>query len=369
MTTTTNTSKVAFSSVFIAETLKKALSLKASDIHITEGKRPVMRVDGKLIEWKEADTWSELHIRAFLTVLGIPNAFKTSDSVNTSFTLEGQRFRFHGYKSFTGITIALRVIPLEVPKFENLNLPDNLQTLVKRKNGLVLVTGATGSGKSTTLASLINLLNNDPEDTKLVVTVEQPIEFLHQEVNARIVQREVGKNVASYADAVRDAVREDPDVILIGELQDREAIRNAITLSETGHLVLGSLHSNGAAEAFDRILDAFPGDQQQQVRSQLGNSLQGIIHQQLVPKVGGGRVPLIEYLPLDDEDIRRNIRNDSSVENVTKIIKEKFSKGLISNERCAALLIQKGLITLDTAVKYTGARPEEINRTLNSLRN
>lgn len=360
--------KIAVDGAIIASTLRKAIELGASDIHITEEKRPVFRIFGKLIEMKESEVWTKLHINAFLQVLQIPKAFEDKDSVNSSFTMEGKRFRFHGYRSFTGISLALRVIPLEIPVFDNLNIPQSVKGLVKKRSGLVLVTGPTGSGKSTTLASLIDLINKDPEDTKLVVTVENPVEFIYTEVNARIIQREVGKNVQNYTDAVVDAMREDPDVILIGELQDREAIRNAITLAETGHLVLASLHSNGAAETFDRIIDAFPGDQQQQVRTQLSNSLQGIIHQRLIPKIGGeGRVPLSELLIFEDDDIRKAVRANSSVDSITKLMKEKFNKGLISTERSAAILLNSGLIDMDTAIKYSGSKKEDLNRIVNML--
>lgn len=361
--------KIAVDATLIANTLRRAIDLNASDIHITEEKRPVFRIDGKLIEMKDSEVWSGIHIQAFLSLLKIPEAFKKSDSVNTSFTMEGKRFRFHGYRSFTGISLALRVIPLEIPKFENLNIPESVRGLVKKKSGLVLVTGPTGSGKSTTLAAMIDLINNDPEDTKLVVTVENPVEFIYNEVNARIIQREVGKNVQSFSDAVVDAMREDPDVILIGELQDREAIRNAITLAETGHLVLASLHTNGAAETFDRIIDAFPGDQQAQVRTQLSNSLQGVIHQRLIPKQGGGRVPLTELLIFEEDEIRKTIRNNSSVDSVNRLMKERFNKGLISIDRSAAFLVNQGLIDMDTALKYSDSKKEDLMRILNSLRN
>lgn len=361
-------SKVSVDTGFIVKTMDKAIQLNASDIHVTEGRRPSMRIDGKLMEMSTLDVWQNKEIHAFLTVLKLNVAFKSRKSINSSFTLQGKRFRLHCYNSFTGVSISLRVIPLEIPKFDDLNLPEAMKKLVKKKSGLILVTGPTGSGKSTTLASLIDLVNNDQEDNSMIITVENPVEFIYKEVNARIVQREVGRDVDNFEDAVRDAMRQDPDIILIGELQDREAIRNAITLAETGHLVMGSLHTNGAAETFDRIVDAFPGDQQGQVRTQLTNSLQGIIHQRLVSKIGGGRVPVTEFLSFDDEDIRRNIRNDSTVTNITKLLTEKSSKGLISFNRSAASLVNKGLIDIELALKVTGLQREEFNRILNLVR-
>lgn len=357
---------------FISNMLKKAIELNASDIHLAEGKRPVMRIDGKLTEMTDLEVWGKVEVAAFLTVLQLDKAFKDQNSLNSSFTLQGKRFRFHGYRTFSGVAIALRVIPLDIPKFETLNLPDSIRTLVKRKSGLVLVTGPTGSGKSTTLASLIDLINNDPEDRKLVITIEEPVEFIYKEVNARIIQREVGKNVDNYEEAVKDAMREDPDVILIGELKDREAIRNAITLADTGHLVLASLHSNGAGETIDRILDAFPGDQQGQVKLQLINSIQGIIHQRLIPRLGkeGGRVPLVEVF-LADKEIRRLLLNkkDGSLANeISRLLQDKHGMGMVDFVRSAAMLVKKNFIDIDTAVNVTGESRENITRILNTLR-
>ena len=363
--------KVSVDTGVIKNTLLKALDLRASDIHITAMKRPVMRIDGILTELKDLEVWQELHVLAFFQMLQIRYPFsgaESEDSLNTSFTMNGTRFRMHAYKSFTGVSVALRVIPLEIPEFDNLNLPNGVRDLIKNKNGLVLVTGSTGSGKSTTLASLLNEVNNDPEGKKLIVTVENPIEFLYEETNARIIQREVGKNVKSFGSAVVDAMREDPDIILIGELQDKDAIRNALTLAETGHLVLASLHTNGAAETFDRILDAFPGDDHAQIRTKLANSLQGIVHQRLVKKSGTtGRIPLVEVLTLDDADVRNQLRNNSSVTNVNKLMKEKSGKGLISIERSAAMLVKNGLLDIEDAVKYADVKKEDINRILNTL--
>lgn len=353
---------------YIINLLNSAIELNASDIHITQGKIPSFRIDGELTEMVAFEAWDGYKINGFLKTVKLDGVLTKQYSVDSSFTLNGKRFRLHSYHTFSGITIALRIIPLDMPKFDTLTLPDSVKSLVKHRSGLVLVTGATGSGKSTTLASLIDLINNDPESRKLVVTIENPVEFIHKEVNARIIQREVGKNVESFEDAVEDALRQDPDVILIGELQDREAIRNAITLAETGHLVLGSLHTNGAAEAFDRVVDAFPGDQQAQVRSQLTNSLQGVLHQTLVPRIGGGRVPMIEFLTLEDSSIRKSIRQDSRITNIDKLMLEasNLSKGLIPIGRNASDLLSRGLITKDVALKYSGMSEEDLKRFSNA---
>lgn len=354
---------------FIAAVLNKSITLGASDIHISERKVTAMRVDGQLIIDTELGVWDSNKIWAFLSLVKLANAFKTSKSVDSSFTISGKRFRLHAYRGFHGIAIALRMIPLEIPDFDTLNLPEQVRNLTKQRSGLVLVTGPTGSGKSTTIASLLNLINNDDSDSSLIITVENPVEFIYTEKNARIVQREVGKNVDSFEIAVKDAMREDPDIILIGELQDREAIRNAITLAETGHLVFGSLHSNGAADTFDRIIDAFPGDQQNQVRSQLANRVAGIIHQILVPQPNGrGRVPMTELLLMEDEDIRRQVRNDSTVANLKTLMKNKTGMGLMNAERSVVELLKKGLIDIDTAVHYSGSDASTINRMVNQIR-
>ena len=355
---------VKLDSRYIADLFTSAMELNASDIHITEGKRPTFRIDGVLTDMVSFDVWESSHIQGFLYKLKLLDMVpKLKDgSINSSFTLNGKRFRLHVYSTFSGITIAMRIIPLDMPKFDTLNLPEQVKSLVKNRSGLVLVTGATGSGKSTTLASFIDLVNNDSEDRKLIVTIEDPVEFLHKEVNARIIQREVGKNVTSFEVAVRDALREDPDIILIGELQDQEAIRNALTLAETGHLVLGSLHTNGAAEAFDRIASAFPGDKQNQVRSQLSNSLQGVLHQTLVPRKGGGRVPMVEYLSLEDPKVRTRVQTNTSLNEIEKLMREMNNPGLVTLEQSAASLLGRGLITEDVAVKYSGKNSTDLNR-------
>lgn len=361
-------STVAVDVQFVYSLLSAAVSMRASDIHITQGKPVYLRIDGRLVVLPDAGIWEKYHIKAFLTLLKIPDAFAQNNSVNTSFTLNGTRFRFHGYRSLTGVSIALRTIPLEIPNFDDLHLPESIKTLLRARKGLVLVTGPTGSGKSTTLASFVNEVNKDSNETKNIVTVENPVEFLYEEINARINQREVGRNVASFSDAIIDAVREDPDIVVLGELPDHDSIQNALTLAETGHLVLATLHTNGAAETFDRILDAFPGTKHDQVRAQLANSLQGIINQQLVPLKGGGRAPVIEYLTLEDPSIRQKLRHASDVQSIGAILNESKG-GVISRKRSVALLVHKNLISLDEAAEYASVSKEDIQRIVNSLRN
>lgn len=364
---------------FIAETINKATTLGASDIQISQGHFPNFSIDGDLFEDVELVEWKKEHMQAFLKKLKLWDAFNTRTekgtlpkSLDSSFTLAGKRYRLHCARSMTGITLFMRIIPVDIPKFDNLNLPDQIRKLVEQKTGLILVTGPTGSGKSTTLASLIDLVNTREGKRDLIVTIERPVEFLYENKNSFIIQREVGKDVDTFEDAVVDAMRQNTDIILIGELQTREAIRNAITLAETGHLVMGSLHTNGAAETFDRIVDAFPGDQHNQVRTQLTNSLQGIVHQNLIPKNGGGRVPLTEVLLLTDPTVRNKIGADTSVKAIRKMMDDPGKQNsikpfVISSADSAALLVRKGLITMETAVKVTGKDHTEIQRIMNAL--
>lgn len=365
---------------FIADTINKATLLGASDIQISQGHHPNFSIDGDLFEDLELAPWGKDHLQAFLKKLNLWEAFNTvtdrgtvPKSLDSSFTLAGKRYRLHCARSMTGITLFMRIIPVDIPKFDNLNLPEQVKDLVKQKTGLILVTGPTGSGKSTTLASLIDLVNTTEGKRELIVTIERPVEFLYNNENSFIIQREVGKDVDSFEDAVVDAMRENTDIILIGELQTRDAIRNAITLAETGHLVMGSLHTNGAAETFDRIVDAFPGDQHNQVRTQLTNSLQGIIHQNLIAKTGGGRVPLTEVIILTDENVRKRLGEGTSVQKLRGLLEASTKEQavrpyLVSRTESAAMLFAKGMISMDTAIKVTGKDQADIQRIVNNLR-
>jgi len=292
------------------ELLKMAFELKASDVHLTVGRPPVFRVHGKLFA---AD---ELGARAVPGVEDLPvltagdtealarqlisgdrfRQFMQVGESDLSYAIPGVgRFRVNAFKQRGTVALAIRLIPERIPTFDELGLPEVVAQLARRPRGLVLVTGPTGSGKSTTLAAMIDLINS--ESRLHIITLEDPIEYVHRHKKSLVNQREIGRDSLSFAAALRAAMREDPDVILVGEMRDLKTIATAITAAETGHLVLATLHTTSAAQTIDRIIDVFPPHQQQQIRLQLASTLEGVIAQQLLPRRDRpGRVAALEIL-------------------------------------------------------------------------
>jgi twitching motility protein PilT len=268
-------------------------------------------------------------------------------AVDFSFSVEGiGRFRGNAYRAVKGFNVAFRVLPMEIPTLAQLRLPRSLGELTEFPNGLVLVTGPTGSGKSATMAALVGILN----ETKAIhiITLEDPIEFVHTRKRALIRQREVGVHVASFAEGLRDALREDPDVILVGEMRDRETISLALTAAETGHLVLSTLHSNRAFTACDRIIDVFPEHQQSQIRVQLAESLRAVVAQRLLPqKDGKGRIAGLEVLRVNHA-VGNNIR-DQRINQIPSVMQTHRDEGMWVLERHLAALVKKDLIAIETA--------------------
>lgn len=272
---------------------------KASDIHLTPGKFAKYRVRGVLRENEKGRLFTEDNIWEIFNGLDLDvSKFQEEYGLDVGATISNSRIRVHFYKTLSGVSATLRLIPKEIPEFGDLNLPEVIQRFTKEKNGLVIVTGPTGSGKSTTLASLINTINK--EEYKKIITVEDPIEYIYEDVKSSVEQRELGQHVGSFDGAIKQALREDPDVLLVGELRDLETIQSALRMAETGHLVFGTLHTRGAAESFDRIIDVFDGSQQGQIRTQLANVTKGVVSQQLVNSVNEGKaVPLVEVLVMN----------------------------------------------------------------------
>jgi twitching motility protein PilT len=280
------------------ELLKYAVNNGASDIHITVGVPPTARINGNLVPITQgslgtADTEAlaeEILSREYL------EEYKKKGEIDLSYSVKGLgRFRVNVYRQRGSSSMALRIVALDIPTLDQLGLPDSVRELSERTRGLVLVTGPTGSGKSTTLAAMIDLMNN--RRNCHILTLEDPIEYLHRHNKSIVNQREIGHDSRSFATALRSALRQDPDVILVGEMRDLETISTAITAAETGHLVLSTLHTIGADKTIDRIIDVFPPHQQQQIRVQLSTVLQGIISQNLIPrKDGKGRVPAVEVM-------------------------------------------------------------------------
>lgn len=254
--------------------------------------------------------------------------------------------------------MALRLIPEKIPSFDEMNLPAVLSSFASISNGLVLVTGVTGSGKSTTLAAIIDEINRN--FGKHIITVEDPVEFVHEHKKSIINQREVGVDVGSFSDAVRAAMREDPDILLVGEMRDLDTVKNAITMAETGHLVFGTLHTRSVAETVGRIIDLFPPEQQDNVRLQLANSIQAIVSQQLLPKVGGGRAPLCEVM-IATPAIQNLIRGNNAPSAIIDAMQASGkSTGAQTKPQAAANLYLKGLVRKEDALNVLGASDKEL---------
>ena len=283
--------------VLIDKLLEACVKQGASDIHITTGQPPVFRLHGRLrqLETKTLESEDTVALMKSITPERCQRELQEMGSADFGFAYgEKARFRVSIFKQRGDIAMVLRQIPNEMLPPEVLGVPDIFTKLVMRPRGLILVTGPTGSGKSTTLASLVNFINERVDHH--IITIEDPIEFYHYHKKSTVNQREVGVDVPSFAEAIRRALRQDPDVILVGELRDLETIEAAISAAETGHIVFGTLHTNSAQGTINRIIDAFPGNLQDQIRTQLSTSLIGVLAQTLLPKIGGGRVAAFESL-------------------------------------------------------------------------
>lgn len=350
-------------SMNINEILKEAYLKGASDIHITAGSPPMMRVHGVLTQMSDLSLTPEITERF---VKEITNEYQykrlqEAGEVDFSYSIRGlSRFRVNAYKQRGSFAIAFRIISQDIPKFETLGLPPVLKDFTKLNKGLVLVTGPTGSGKSTTLASLIDIINS--ERNLHIITLEDPIEYLHRHKKSIVNQREIGNDTQSFAAALRAALREDPDVILVGEMRDLETISIALTAAETGHLVFSTLHTVGAAKTIDRIIDVFPPYQQQQIRVQLSTVLQAVVSQQLLTRRDGrGRVVAVEVM-IANAAIRNLIREAKTYQ-IQSIIQTHTKNGMITMEQSLVDLYKRGLITREDAIMYASDQ-ELINKLL-----
>ena len=336
------------------EILQVAMKAGASDIHIKAGLPPIFRIDGQLYPYKEAPRLSPdvVNKMAFgIMTKAQQEKFKEAGEIDLAYGVPGLgRFRVNIFQQRGTIGIVLRVIPFGVKTIEELNLPPIVGKLALEPRGLILVTGTTGSGKSTTLAAMIDLINSTR--TCHIVTIEDPIEFLHRDKRSIINQREVGFDTKSFAVALRAALRQDPDVILVGEMRDFETIETALLAAETGHLVLSTLHTLDATETINRIVAVFPPYQQKQVRLQLASVLRGIISQRLVPRADGkGRVPAVEVL-VNTARIRECIEDKDRTKEIRDAIASGFvAYGMQTFDQSLLQLYRKGLITLEEALK------------------
>ena len=332
----------------LAELLELTVKEGASDLHLTVGISPIIKVNGKLVRLEHEilrpeDT--EAYAREILQ-----DAYEKYDAIgeyDTSYSIHGKgRFRVNIYKQRNSTALAIRVISLDMPTLDSLGYPETLKDICNLKRGLVLVTGPTGSGKSTTLAALINEINSNRESH--IITIEDPIEFLHKHNKSIVNQREIGKDTLSYERALKAALREDPDVILIGEMRDLETISTAITAAETGHLVFSTLHTIGAAKTIDRIVDVFPPHQQEQIKIQLASVLQTIISQQLVETVDGDRNAALEIMVATPAI--KNLIREGKTHQIESSIQTGSKYGMRTMDMELANLYREGIITQETAM-------------------
>jgi len=294
--------------------LEEMIQKEASDLHITTGERPKLRVDGDIVDSSVTDVLTPkdtLHLAYSVLTENQKKRFETEDELDFSFGIQNlARFRGNVYKQRGCVSMAIRMIPFNVRTFQELGLPPIIAKLAERPRGLILVTGPTGSGKSTTLAAIIDKINKERKGH--IITVEDPIEFIHRHQSCIVNQREIGTDTKSFSNALKYALREDPDVILVGEMRDLETIAAALTIAETGHLALATLHTNSAAESINRIIDVFPSNQQSQVRAQLAFVLEGVITQTLLPKARGRGRAMASEIMVATPAIRALIRDDKN---------------------------------------------------------
>ena len=336
----------------IEDILRESKEAGASDVHLTVGIPPKMRVNGDLLTMNyskmlPADT---LDILLEIMTAAQRETFEERGEYDFSFSIPNcGRYRVNAYKQRGSVALAFRLVGTRIPSPEELGVPESVVELYQKKRGLVLVTGPTGSGKSTTLAAIVDKINNNRDAH--VITLEDPIEFLHQHRMSMVNQREIGLDTDNYANALRAALREDPDVIMVGEMRDFETISVAITAAETGHLVLSSLHTIGAASTVDRIIDVFPPHQQQQIRVQLANVLEAVVSQQLIPTADGrGRVAAFEVLHANHAV--RNLIREGKAHQLASVMQTNRKSGMITMDEAILRLYQEGRIDREMAIQF-----------------
>ncbi len=334
--------------VLLEEVIKK----RASDLHIQVGLPPMLRVDGGLVPVPGFNPLDEAQVEGLVfTILDHDQQqiLLKDKEFDFSFAFGNLgRFRVNAFHERGNIAAALRLIPNEIKSVTELGMPQVVMNFADFPRGLVLVTGPTGSGKSTTLAALLDKINS--EKSHHIITIEDPIEFTHKSKKSVVVQREVHYDTYSFSAALRSSLRQDPDVVLIGEMRDLETISAAITIAETGHLVFATLHTNSAAQSIDRMIDVFPPHQQPQIRAQLSNILMAIVSQRLVPSIGGGRVVAAEILVANPAV--RNIIREGKSHQLDAVIQTGADQGMQTMDRTLVSLVQSGTITFDNAREF-----------------
>jgi twitching motility protein PilT len=344
--------------------LERMVGRGASDLHLTVGSPPAIRVNGHLHRLDDVAALTAEDSRQLLyRILNTEQQkrLEIDRQIDLSHSLPGvARFRVNIYSQRESLAGAFRMIPDSLKTLEELGLPTSLYELANKPRGLVLVTGPTGSGKSTTLAALIDEINRTRADH--IITIEDPIEFLHRHKKCVVNQREIGPDATTFADALRGALRQDPDVILLGEMRDLETISTALTAAETGHLVFATLHTQDAASTIDRVIDVFPAAQQGQIRTQLAGTIQGVVAQGLLPTADGqGRVPAIEIL-LPDDAVRNLIRQ-AKLEQIYSVMQTNTARGMQTMEQSLADLVKRGVVARELALARS-SRAEQLESLL-----
>ncbi|MGB9377589.1 MAG: type IV pilus twitching motility protein PilT [Mycobacteriales bacterium] len=334
----------------VASLLEALWTAGGTDLLLTAGAAPMVRVDGDLRSLPDHEPLTSVDTAEMVTSLLSPRQreqFAESSDIDFSFSWQGKaRIRGNAFRQQDTVAVALRLIPRYIPSFDQLGLPVAVREFAAIKQGLILVTGPTGAGKSTTLASMIDWIN--AHRSVHILTIEDPIEYVHFHNMSAVNQREVGTDAESFGGALRAALREDPDVLLVGEMRDLESIRFALTLAETGHLVLATLHTNDSAQAVDRLIDVFPGDQQPQIRVQLASLLTGVVYQRLVPKVGGGLVAAHEVLVATTPV--RNLIKEGKTNQLRNSIVTGQRDGMQTLEAALSALVVAGVVSYDEAI-------------------
>lgn len=332
--------------------LDLAISKGASDVHVVVGAHPLVRIDGRLLPVTSESPLSAEKVEKLLSEICKPDLLtkvKSKQEVDFSFEYNHNRFRTNIYLQKDFLSASLRLIPSVVKSYTELGLPPIIEHFTSQSQGLVMITGPTGHGKSTTLASMVQKINQERREH--IITIEDPIEYLFTDDKSLISQREVGNDTLSFANALRAALREDPNVVLIGEMRDIETMESALIMAETGHLVLSTLHTNSAAQTIDRIVSVFPSYQQQQIRSQLAAVLVGVMSQRLIPRISGGRVVAAELL-IANPAVRTLIR-DNKIHQIPNVIQTSASEGMILLDKVLAELVSRGEVSLEDALTWS----------------
>ncbi|MFH1564493.1 MAG: type IV pilus twitching motility protein PilT [bacterium] len=332
--------------------LKIAVEQNASDLHLIVDKPPLLRIDGQLIELENETPLTSKTAKEIIYPIMTPlekDRFEVDRELDLSYEIKKlTRYRVNLHFERDNVGLVARVIPSIIPTMEEIMMPQIGYDLTQMKDGLILLTGPTGCGKSTTLASMIDLINN--QRAANIITLEDPIEFSFKSNKSIVKQRQLGSDIISFAEALKHVVRQDPNVVMVGEMRDLETISSAITLAETGHLVLATLHTYNAAQTIDRIIDIFPSHQQSQIRMQISMSLNGIISQKLIPKIGGGRVAAREILI--NTPATSNLIRENKISQIKTVLQTGSSVGMVTMDQDLKRLYENKLITKETAMSY-----------------